>query len=595
MYLAPEVMAGQPPTVQADVYALGVMLYQFVTCNLNASLSPGWERDIEDELLREDIAWAAEGNPVRRLADAAEFARRLRGLEERRAKLQAEREATARVERERVEMERTRQAMEQMRARRSGLMVAVVALLVGLAISTSLYLQARYARGLAEKAAEKAKAISDYLTKDIFAQINSGERSLRTLSVKDLLDTAATQVGQRFAGQPEMIAEVRTALGESYLALDLAPQAEPQLRQALDVYEVSNGPGSEQALKIAADLVGVEYDLGQLPVVTPRLQAVLAEGQKTLGPLHPAVLQLRLRLALGESLLGQYQPFADDMHALWHTIESSNDTDPVFAATVMSYYGMALYDLGQLSEAEAEQREALLRMRQKLPDSNVQVAKQHSNLAVILMERGKLEEADRELSLALSTARNWVSDATGLIVTLNWEQARLRLAQGRPAEAEAIASKTLVEWQSAFGSEMDQTGLIRHVLGQAYQAENNLVEAEKTLREAVQALSRSLGPTHPNAISARIDLAAVLLQSGDAAKAESVLHDPEPIDLSALPHDHPLKAELLRVLGLLAMLKHQVTEARAELGESLAINQRIYGSQHWRTQRALRELAAVHP
>jgi len=33
-------------------------------------MSPEWARDIDDELLREDIALAAEGNPAQRLADA---------------------------------------------------------------------------------------------------------------------------------------------------------------------------------------------------------------------------------------------------------------------------------------------------------------------------------------------------------------------------------------------------------------------------------------------------------------------------------------------------------------------------------------------
>ena len=56
MYLPPEVLAGQTPTASADVYALGVMLYQLLAGDFRKPLSPGWEADIADPLLREDIA-----------------------------------------------------------------------------------------------------------------------------------------------------------------------------------------------------------------------------------------------------------------------------------------------------------------------------------------------------------------------------------------------------------------------------------------------------------------------------------------------------------------------------------------------------------
>ena len=131
MYLAPEVLAGQPFTVKADLYALGVILYQLVVGDFSRHMTAGWERDIEDELLREDIALLAEGNPAMRLADAEQAARRLRSLPERREKLRAEREAEARAE-------RTRRLLERARARRVGFAVAFGAVIIGFVFSTLL-------------------------------------------------------------------------------------------------------------------------------------------------------------------------------------------------------------------------------------------------------------------------------------------------------------------------------------------------------------------------------------------------------------------------------------------------------------------------
>src|SRR6201999_2798572 len=102
MYRAPELLAGGAPTVQADLYALGVLLFQMVTGDFRRSLAPGWEQLVGDDLLRADIAAAAAGDPVRRIADAAELSRRLRDLDRRRAN--AAREAA-----EQEELTRTRQ------------------------------------------------------------------------------------------------------------------------------------------------------------------------------------------------------------------------------------------------------------------------------------------------------------------------------------------------------------------------------------------------------------------------------------------------------------------------------------------------------
>lgn len=84
LYAPPEALAGRPFTVQGDVYALGVFLYQMVVGHLERPLGQGWEREIRDDLLREDIAACVEGEPARRLDSAAELARRLRALVDRR-------------------------------------------------------------------------------------------------------------------------------------------------------------------------------------------------------------------------------------------------------------------------------------------------------------------------------------------------------------------------------------------------------------------------------------------------------------------------------------------------------------------------------
>ena len=82
-YSPPEYLAGRPYTIQGDIYGLGVLLYQVITAKPFDPLATGWERDVADPLLREDIAACVDGDPSRRLPSAADLAERLLTLDQR--------------------------------------------------------------------------------------------------------------------------------------------------------------------------------------------------------------------------------------------------------------------------------------------------------------------------------------------------------------------------------------------------------------------------------------------------------------------------------------------------------------------------------
>ncbi len=86
MYAPPEMLReGGEFTMQGDVYALGVLLYQLAAGDLAKPLAPGWEHDIADPLLRRDIADCVAGDLSKRLDSAKALADRIRALPQRRA------------------------------------------------------------------------------------------------------------------------------------------------------------------------------------------------------------------------------------------------------------------------------------------------------------------------------------------------------------------------------------------------------------------------------------------------------------------------------------------------------------------------------
>jgi len=191
LYLAPEVFSGKPATAQSDVYALGVMLYQMVVGEFRKPLSPGWEEEVADPLLREDIAAAVCGDPARRLRSPAELAERLENLEARRAE-------RLRMENERQQQELAERKRAEARARRPWIALACVMLL---ALAASLYVLFRRRAPAPPVPSLKTVAVLpfqnaggdkqfDYLSLPLADEVASTLSYARGLSVEPFFETS---------------------------------------------------------------------------------------------------------------------------------------------------------------------------------------------------------------------------------------------------------------------------------------------------------------------------------------------------------------------------------------------------------------------
>jgi WD40 repeat protein/class 3 adenylate cyclase len=157
MYAPPESTAGKTFTTAGDVYALGVILYQMVAADLERPIGEGWQRDVPDELVREDIASAVDGDPARRTPGAALLGQKLRELDGRR------------MEKARVEAA-LKAAKRRNRLARIGLYVAVVACIAFVMVNR------------ARQEAIKQASDSDYRLGNLLATENEDSEALAYLA-----------------------------------------------------------------------------------------------------------------------------------------------------------------------------------------------------------------------------------------------------------------------------------------------------------------------------------------------------------------------------------------------------------------------------
>jgi eukaryotic-like serine/threonine-protein kinase len=204
MYVPPEVIAGQPFTTRSDVYALGVVLYQMASGDFSKPLGQGWERDIEDPLLREDIARCIDRVPENRIP-AAELADRLRNLTRRRTQ---------------------KRRKKLVRLALAGAVCAVVAASLTMAgVAIRAYV----------REAQASRKSTEFLTHMLDSLDPRSRKS--DLTVATMLDTAAAQINAgELKDQPPAKATVCEAIGKAYLLLRKPQRAEQMFDLAATAY-----------------------------------------------------------------------------------------------------------------------------------------------------------------------------------------------------------------------------------------------------------------------------------------------------------------------------------------------------------------------
>lgn len=560
IYLAPELFVGHAPTVKADVFALGVLLYQILCGRIGQPMASGWEKDVDDERLREDLRLATDGQPERRLATAAELADRLRNLEPRRT------EAT-RQQRAQEDVRRDREALARAQARKPIAYALFGVLAVGIAISLWLQQQAVTARNQARAQLDRANVLARFLNEDLIGRSNPLVQAKGPeVTLRELLLTARDRVPARFASQPATAAALHGSLASLFNAVDLFSEAEAQARQALDLLEREGVSNDETAFQARTVLVRVLSRLGRFDAAAQQLKALEQQSTHTQDPLaqaHLAAARSTLHVARGE--------FDQAVAQLRAAIDGLSPSDPASTALRDSLrldLIASLIQAGQDKPALDEGSRLIADAQARQEDSSLLVAlarlaqvralgEDHAAAKKLLLEAQPVivarlgENHSRHLQL--------LGELLGVAFRQgDWPQAILyaqmvhERVRAKLGDAHVMTYVSLVNWART----LDEAGQAKDAVGKA--------------RTAYEHLRQLVGPGSPQTQDAAFVLAQIELELGDARRAQPLIDqlDAAVLESGRATGQWPATIDLLR--GMALRLRGETAAARPMLDAALA-------------------------
>lgn len=515
-YAAPEQVRGLPASTAADVYALGLVLYELVAGRRAFVFAGKNLAEIEHAICEEPpphapvdadldaiLQVALRKEPGRRYGSADLLARDLQHYLDGRP-------VTARPD---SAAYRLGKLVRRRKLETAAIALAVVSIVAGLVATTQ---QARRA----EAQGRRAEQVTSFLTTMLGA---ADPASLgKDVTVREVLDSAAVRADS-LAGSPDLDAEVRLVVGNTYMALGEFEAGESQFARAVAARR-RDSPGGSHALglALARQAYALEY-LGRFADADTLLQATAALYRRfpDHDPMGRAAFldqQARVMVRLGANQ--QALPLLEEALAI--TLRHAPGNDSALSSSYANL-GFVKSELGDAAAAESLYAIGVAAARRAFGNEHPDLAALLSPYAVVLEAAGKTAAADSVYREVLAMRRKLLGPEHPEYAWTMFNYADNLRLRGRYAESVAWARQVLALRGTSLPETHMAISTALGVLGRSLDRMDSLEAGGRALRESLRLRRAALPPGHWLIVSSESILGEHLALAGRYREAEAML------------------------------------------------------------------------
>ena len=333
------------------------------------------------------------------------------------------------------------------------------------------------------------------------------------------------------------------------------------------------GLGSMQRNLFDPTRAAIDEHFGNEPLIAARLLEAMSESQRDLGLLTEA--------------------FDAQAAALDRLQAELGDDDP---RTLQALHLLGSLDskLGRATDANRRLRAAFEGRRRVLGPDHRDTLASANNLGLLLLRLDRVDEAEPLLVSAMEGTRRAVGqDHPDALMTMN-NVGLVRQHQGRLREAEAIHREVLAGRRRALGDDHPATLMSIANVGTVLDADGRSADAEPWYREAERERRRVLGARHPATLQSLNNLGYLVARLGDRHEAIELLRQCRTDATEALGPDHRTTLSAMHNLAYQLRAVGELEAALAVGEETLRRRERSAGHAHSATLSTLHNLGFLH-
>ncbi|MCO6509405.1 MAG: serine/threonine protein kinase [Aridibacter famidurans] len=367
-------------------------------------------------------------------------------------------------------------------------------------------IEAERARAEAAKTKEALNFVGNILNfANPFWSSSNPERK-RQATVAEAMDLAARNAEKDLADEPEVQAEIFFILGKAFMGKGDSKTSEKLIRKAIENYERIRGPENLRSMQFRGQLGNQLY-------LQARFDEAGEEYRKTVEFLRPRRgndKETNSVLAGALSGLGNIRLLKGDFRQTAELNEEALEIASGFEGdarrmipVLLGNLGTALVSLGELQEAESVLDKGLAELRSRGGAANLDGANLLRELGEVSLLRGDLNKAEQRFSEAYEMALKSVGEKNIYTLEIANRLVRIYVAQRNFSKADELLSKTESSGRELhpYGSVI--TAVTQSLRGEYFTRQGMLEKGEAEHRSALEFFNANSKDPNANAAAAK--------------------------------------------------------------------------------------------